>query len=109
MSKITTYTHTVSGGSGTIDIPAIGLNNVIKKVSYQAVGDANVDAAVTVKMQESNLVTGTYKDISGSTATVNTSTNEFIGVGDFTGAYLRFDVSVGTATLGIVTLTVSTK
>lgn len=104
-----TLTYDVSTGSGSLQITGSGRPNSAKIVSYQVDGDGAVNGAVTVKMQEANTFGGTYKDIAGANATVNVSTSEYVDGGQFNSAFLKIDISVGTATLGILTFVINYK
>jgi len=105
----TTLTFDVSTGNGDLQITAAGRPRSDKIVSFQAVGDANVNGAVTAQLQESNLFAGTYKDISGAVATVDMNTNEYVDGGQFNSAFLSINILVGAATAGIITFTINYK
>lgn len=102
-------TYDVSIGSGTLSVTTSGIPNTAKYVSFQAEGNGAVNGAVTVKLQESNVFGSTFKDVPSASATVNTSTSEYIDAGQFNSAYLQFDVAVGAATAGIITFTINYK
>ena len=104
---MTTLTYAVAGGNASVTINTI--NKTANKVSFQVSGDGAVNGAVAIKLQESNTAAGTFKDVSGATATVNTSTDEYVDGGDFNSGFLQFDVAVGSATLGTITFVVNYK
>lgn len=110
MARTQIVTYDVSLGNGTVIIPSASDPLRLNKISYQLTGDAAVDNAVTVKLQESNTeVASSNKDISGATAVANVSTDAYIGVFEFGGNVLSFNVVVGAATVGIITLTIGYK
>jgi len=104
-----TLTFDVSTGNGDLQITGAGRPRSDRIVSFQAVGDANVNGAVTVQLQEANLFAGTYKDIAGAVATVNVSSNEYVDGGQFNSAFLSMNILVGAATAGIITFTINYK
>jgi hypothetical protein len=109
MAELTTLTYTVSGGNATVAINADGKPVDASKVSMQVKGDASVNGAVTVKLQESNEHSAGQKDITGATAVADVNTNEFVPAKDVSGAYLNYDIAVGTATLGTITIILNYK
>lgn len=107
MAKTSTLTRLVSAGSGTLIVNTKALD--VNTVSFQISGDGAVNGAVTVKLQESNTSGGTFKDITGTTATVNVNTDEYFDGGTINSRFVQFDVSVGAATLGTITIVINYK
>ena len=108
MAKLTTITYDLTGGSATIAIQkATNPLSGVSAVSYQLQGDGAVDGTVTVKLQETNVHASGQEDIVGASAVANVSTNEYVGMFDAGGAFLNFDVALGTATAGIITITLN--
>ncbi len=99
--RIITQTYDLTGGA--TDVIITGLAGV-SKLSYHLRGDAAVDGTATIKLQESNVSLLGLKDVSGATAIANVSTDEYVGSFDVFGAFISFNVVIGTATAGIITL-----
>jgi len=104
MGKLNTYTYLVSSGTGDLPINADGKPLDIDKVSFHVKGDASVNGAVTVKLQETNVYGEAHKDITGASVTANVSTTEYNGQYTIGGAYLNVAIDVGTATTGTITV-----
>lgn len=106
---IKTFTYDVSGGNTTVDINNTDAPTNSTTLSMQVQGDGNVDDAVIVKFQESNVHATGRTDITGATITANTSTDEFVANKDISGGFLAYDIAVGSATAGIITIILKTK
>lgn len=105
---LTELTYDLTGGNDTIQISLRDFPTSSNAVSYHLQGDGAVNGTATVKLQETNVHGSAMSDIAGATAVADTSTSEYVGKFDVGGAFLNFDVTLGTATAGIVTLTLRT-
>lgn len=107
MAKLSTITYDLAGGNAAIAIQTATLPLSAKIVSYQLQGNAAVNGTATVKLQETNVHASGQGDIINATAVANVNTSEYVGRFDIGGSFLNFDVVLGTATLGIITITLN--
>ncbi len=105
---VVAITYDLSLGNDTIQINLRDLPTSANAVSYHLQGDGTVNGTATIKLQETNVHGSAQTDIAGASAVANSTTSEYVGKFDVGGAYLNFDVTLGTATLGLVTLTLRT-
>lgn len=104
----TTITYNLVGGNTQLEVTSSSSPTKATKVSYQIQGDAAVNGTVTVQMQQTNVHGSGEKNV-GDSAVANVSTSEFVDIGDVNGAFINFDITLGTATVGILTFTVTYK
>lgn len=109
MPTITTIIYQVDQGDQTLAFQLDGKPTGSSKISYQLQGDGDVDAVVTVKLQESNVFGSGHKDIALATAVANVNTTEYVGEFNTGGGYIYYDVTVGAATTGVLTITIRTS
>lgn len=102
MSVIKTITYDLALGSDTLAINTSASD--ISKVSYQLSG-GTANGTATVKLQESNISLTGAEDIVGASAVANVGTEEYVGEFSVGGGFVNYDIAIGTATTGIVTLT----
>lgn len=108
MAEVREYTYDVSTGSGTLDITDSTGENISSTITYQVEGDGSVDDAVTVQLQETNVYNSGFSSV-GSSVVANTGTSEYVSTTTVTGLFLSFDIDVGIATAGIITITINFK
>lgn len=99
---LTTLTYDLSGGNG--DVVVNTQAKTIDFISFQLDGNGSVDGTATIKLQEANTAGGTFKDVAGASAVANVSTSEYVDGGKVNSAFFNFNIVVGTATAGIVTM-----
>lgn len=78
----------------------------------QVKGESILTGAVTVQLREGNVVSdgSNYKDITaGAKAVPIGNSDEYIDAGEFNGAFLELDISVGSSTGGELTITLMYK
>lgn len=108
MAKTSVKTYDLSLGNDTLEIQPVGKPlDGVTLVSYHLQGDGVVNGTVTVKLQESNIHLSGQKDIASASAVANANTTEYVGRFDVGGTFLSFNVVLGTATLGVITLTLN--
>ena len=106
---IKTFTYDLAGGATTVNLNRDGFKAFSSAVSMQVQGNGAVDGTATIKLQESNDFGVGLTDIAGATITANVSSDEFVADKVISGAYLAYDIAIGTATAGIVTITLEFK
>lgn len=111
--KTTVITHVVvTATDAVIPITNTDIPNGNSKVSIQVKGDSILTGAVTVQLREGNVVSdgANYKDVAAGVKVVPVgNSDEYIDAGDFNGAFLELDISVGTSTGGTITVTLMYK
>ena len=100
--------YNVSSGTGNVEITSPTIPNLNGKASANVLGDGDVDDSVSVQFQQSNDSSGGWKNI-GSAITSDENTNEFIDLGDFNGKFIRAVITVGSATLGVISIIMNYK
>lgn len=108
MARIKSTTYDLSLGNAVVPIQvATGPLNRVTNISYQLSGDNAVNGTVTVKLQETNIHGSGQEDIVGASGIADQNTNEYVGAFSIGGGFLNFEITLGTATLGFVTITVN--
>jgi len=109
----TVITHVVvTATDAVIPITNINIPNNSQKVSMQVKGDSILTDTVNVQLREGNVVSdgANYKDIAGAVKVVPVgNSDEYIDAGEFNGAFLELDITVGGSTGGTITVTLMYK
>jgi len=106
----TVIIYDVTGGDTQISVaPNFSLSQR-SKVSFQVQGASILTGSVTVQLQEANTVAGTYKDIAAGVKVVPVgNSDEYIDAGEYNGVFQQVNITVGSSTGGIITITLNHK
>ena len=105
----TVITYDLAGGNASEPVTTVASHMDAQKVSFQLQGDGVVNGTVTVKLQESNVHGSGPKDVPSASGIANANTSEYIDAGELNSSFINFDVALGTATIGIITMTINYK
>lgn len=109
--SIFTFAYDVSLGDTTVDITIPqDVPTKSTSISMQVIGAGITTGSVTTKLQESNVFAVGRTDITGATVTSAIGASDaFVVSKEISGGFLAYDIAVGAATAGTITLIIYTR